>query len=91
MFLALPFGRGDGLRQIPEGDFHFISRDRAAFGTGARADEEKVPLDKLTKAVGEAVKAEFSKAEIKEATRTDRSARRVKSGSGEEELSVTVV
>jgi hypothetical protein len=32
--------------------------------TAARADEEKVPLDKLPKAVVEAVKAKFPKAEL---------------------------
>lgn len=34
---------------------------------GGRADEEKVPLDKLPKAVVDAVKAKFPKAEIKQA------------------------
>ena len=37
--------------------------------TGAWAEEEKVPLDKLPKAVAEAVKAKFPKAEMKEATK----------------------
>lgn len=37
--------------------------------TGGRADEEKVPLDKLPKAVAEAVKKRFPKLEMKEATK----------------------
>lgn len=41
-----------------------------AFGVAAsRADEEKVPLDKLPKAVTDAVKKRFPKAEMKEAAK----------------------
>lgn len=36
---------------------------------GARADEEKVPLDKLPKAVTDAVQKRFPKLELKEATK----------------------
>jgi hypothetical protein len=39
----------------------------AFFGLTARADEEKVPLDKLPKAVTEAVKKRFPDAELKSA------------------------
>lgn len=37
--------------------------------TGGRADEEKLPLDKLPKAVSEAVKKRFPKAELVEAAK----------------------
>lgn len=37
--------------------------------TGGRADEERVPLDKLPKAVAEAVKKRFPKLDMKEATK----------------------
>ncbi len=39
----------------------------SAMVVGARADEEKIPLDKVPAAVMKAVKAKFPKAEIKEA------------------------
>ena len=46
------------------------------FGTrGARADEEKVPLDKVPKEVMEAVKARFPGAKLHGATRRRRTAR----------------
>ena len=41
----------------------------AGLGFAARADEEKVPLDKLPKAISRAVKKRFPKGEMKEAAK----------------------
>lgn len=41
----------------------------ALIGTGARADEEKVPLDKLPRPVADAVKKRFEGAELLEAAK----------------------
>lgn len=61
---------------------------------GGRADDEKVPLDKLPKAVAEAVKAMFPKAELKEAEKgtTDGKTKyeiKIQDGTSAIELNVT--
>jgi hypothetical protein len=64
-------------------------------GVAARADEEEVPLDKLPKAVVEAIKAKFPKAELVSADKeTDKDKKTtyevtIKNGGQELEVSVT--
>ena len=61
---------------------------------GARANDEKVPLDKLPKAVVDAVKALFPKAEMKEAEKATADGKtkyeiKIKDGTSNVELNVT--
>ncbi|OWK45252.1 PepSY-like domain-containing protein [Fimbriiglobus ruber] len=64
-----------------------------AVAVAARADEEKIPLDKLPKAVVDAVKAKFPKAEMKSAekeTEKGKTVYEVAIADGDAKIEVTV-